>query len=277
MPIGAPGLHVALDSVSDVGQIALVLVGAVVGFMVNELLGRGVRRLERGHARRDPLIVHVETDPSIIWVDMPPWVGAGFLVPPGADLDAPPAHCPDWRSWVRQRGGIDEAQTQLRVTLVARKDLVVVVDGVRVRVHKRTAAPPWLAIQCMVGGASVTPRRGEIDFTLFDPPLVDWLDESGDRIPAPTYSLSDSDVEVVHLWANVGESELVEWTAELLLLVDGQRLVVTIADGGRPFVTAGAGNAISSHSRASGSASGWQPPIEPSTLGDSGSGEIDRS
>lgn len=63
-------------------ELGLVILGAVIGFAVNEMLGRGVRAIERRHARQDPLVVHVETDPSIIWAGMPPWIGAGFLVPP---------------------------------------------------------------------------------------------------------------------------------------------------------------------------------------------------
>lgn len=50
----------------SVPEIGLLLAGAVVGFIVNELLGRGLRSALRRRARRDPLIVHVETDPSVI-------------------------------------------------------------------------------------------------------------------------------------------------------------------------------------------------------------------
>lgn len=73
--------------VAELGFFALgALIGAVIGFVINELLGRGVRGLDRRRARRDPLMVHIETDPSIIWAGMPPWIGARFLVPPDADV-----------------------------------------------------------------------------------------------------------------------------------------------------------------------------------------------
>ncbi len=219
-------------------EVGLVLLGAVIGFAVNEALGRGVRALERRQARRDPLVVHVETDPSVIWAGIPPWIGAGFLVPPEADVSSPPGHCPEWRNWARSLGGVDEALTQLRITLTGRKDLLVVVDGLRVRVHARKAVPPWRLITCGVGGADVTLRRAEVQLTGFDPPTFSWLDEGGEVIAAPTFSLSGSEAEMLHIWA-YAEDEWVEWTGELLVLVDGHRQVIEVNDGGHPFVTAG--------------------------------------
>jgi len=113
-------------------EVALLVVGAVIGFAVNELLGRGVRSLDRRRAQRDPLVVHVEKDPSIIWAGAPPWVGATFLIPADADLsDPPPAHCPDWGAWAHAHGGVDSTQTEVRVTLTAKESLLVVVDGCR--------------------------------------------------------------------------------------------------------------------------------------------------
>lgn len=242
-----------------VAELGLVLVGAAVGFMVNEALGRGIRAIDRRRARRDPLVVHVETDPSIIWAGMPPWIGAGFLVPPDADVSSPPSHCPDWRKWAKARGGVDAALTQIRVTLTARAELIVVVDGVRVRVLRRAAVPPWRAITCGVGGADITPKRAEVHLSGFDPPTFSWIDEGGDVTPSPTLSLSSSDVEMIHIWAYVGD-EWVEWTAELLVLVDGQRHVIEISDDGKPFTTTGSEGAASDHMWVAGG-QGWTPPL----------------
>jgi hypothetical protein len=177
---------------------------------------------------------------------MPPWIGAGFLVPPDADLSSPPVCCPDWRNWAQERGGVDEALTQVRVTLTARTDLRVVVDGLRVHVRSRQGVPAWRAITCPVGGADISPRRAEIRLSDFDPPTVTWLDDGGDPVPAPTFSLGAGEVEMLHLWAYVGD-EWVEWTAELLALVDGDRRHVEITDGARPFITAGSAGTASQH------------------------------
>lgn len=204
--------------------------------------------------------MHVETDPSIIWAGMPPWIGAGFLVPPDADVDGPPLHCPDWRAWLKERGGIDERTTQVRVTLTAREELLVVIDAIRVRIHERTAAPQWRQLTCGVGGADISPRRGEIDLSLFDPPAVEWIDEDGQGVGAPTFSLASGEAEMLHLWANVADDQSVAWTAEILAIVDGKRQVVEVSDGGKPFVTAGSANAISSHMAVSGSGE-WNPPL----------------
>jgi len=80
----------------------------------------------------------------------------------------------------------------------------------------------------------------------FDPPTFSWIDEGGDVIGAPTFSLSGSEVEMLHIWAYV-EDEWVEWTAELLVLVDGHRQVIEISEGGQPFVTSVSAGAASQH------------------------------
>jgi hypothetical protein len=124
----------ATSRLAPVDQVGWLVIGAVIGFAVPEVLRRTTGRFDRGQARRNPLVVHAETDPAVIWAGIPPWIGAGFLMPPGADLTSPPPrHCPEWRRWAHERGGVDEAVTQLRVTLTARENLLVVVDGLRGR------------------------------------------------------------------------------------------------------------------------------------------------
>lgn len=239
----------------------LLVSGAVVGFIVNELLGRGLGAAIRHRAVGDPLIVHVEEDPSIIWAGAPPWVGAAYLLPPEADLsDPPPSHCPDWYTWARARGGVDQTQTQVRVTLTARKDLMVVVDGLRVRVHRRQDVPPWRSMVCGVAGADLAPRRAEIRLSDFEPPVVYWLDHNGDSVTTVQFSLAEDDVEMLHIWAYSADTEWVEWTAELLVLVDGKRRMVPIGDPAKPFVTSGGDGTASQHMRLSGGDE-WNPPL----------------
>ncbi|MDQ3147675.1 MAG: hypothetical protein M3R01_12230 [Actinomycetota bacterium] len=102
------------------------------------------------------------------------------------------------------------------------------------------------SVTCGVSGADVTPRRAEDQLSGFDPPTFSWIDEGGDVIGAPTFSLSGSEVEMLHIWAYV-EDEWVEWTAELLVLVDGHRQVIEISEGGQPFATSGSAGAASQH------------------------------
>lgn len=242
--------------VADIGLLAL---GAAIGFVVNEALGRSLRGAERRRTLRRPLLVHVETDPAVIWAGMPPWISAGFLMPPEAEMTAPPGHCPEWRSWAHAQGGVDQRVTQVRVTVTARQNLVVVVDALQVKVHSRTPVPPWRSIICGVGGADITPRRAEIRLSDTQIPLVQWLDDDGSVIHLPTFSVSSSEAEVLHLWAYVGD-EWVEWSAQLLMLVDGRRHRVEISDGGMPFVTSGSAGSISQHMWSS-EGDRWSPPL----------------
>lgn len=154
--------------------------------------------------------------------------------------------------------GVDERLTQLRVTLTARRELLVVVDGLRVRIEKRKPVPPWRAISCTVGGADISPRRAEIRLSDFGQPTFSWVDGGGGTVQAPTFSLSESEAEMIHIWAYVGD-EWVEWTAELLVLVDGQRQTVAISDEGQPFITTGSESAASGHMWIGGDE--WHPPL----------------
>jgi hypothetical protein len=119
--------------------------------------------------------------------------------------------------------------------------------------------PAWRAITCPVGGADISPRRAETRLSDFDPPTVTWLDDGGDPMSAPTFSLGAGEVEMLHLWAYVGD-EWVEWSAELLVLVDGNRRQVEITDGGRPFITAGSAGTASQHAWYSWERR-WDPPL----------------
>jgi hypothetical protein len=74
------------------------------------------------------------------------------------------------------------------------------------------------------------------------------------------FSLAADDVETLHIWAYSSEDECVEWTAELVAIVDGQRRVIPIGSATKPFVTSGSSGASSSHMRVSGGGE-WSPPI----------------
>jgi hypothetical protein len=241
---------------AEVGVLAL---GAIIGYIINEILSRLLGASDRHQARQNPLMVHVETDPAVIWAGMPPWIGARFLIPPDADISSPPASCPHWRSWAHALGGVDAHLTQARITLTAKQELLVVVDGLRVNVHERKSVPPWRSVICAVGGASISPRRAEIRLSQADQPTVDWAAGDGDIVGIPTFSVSSSEAEMLHVWAYV-DDEWVVWTAELLVLVDGRRQVVNISNNGKPFVTSGSRGAASEHMWASGS-DRWVPPI----------------
>ncbi|MDQ6945727.1 MAG: hypothetical protein M3256_05495 [Actinomycetota bacterium] len=239
--------------------LGLLVLGAIIGFIINETLSRSLGFADRRRARRNPLVVHVETDPAVIWAGMPPWIGARFLMPLDADISSPPASCPHWRSWAHALGGVDSHLTQVRITLTAKQALLVVVDGLRVNVHSRKSVPPWRSVICAVGGASISPRRAEIRLSQADPPTVEWAAGDGDVVGVPSFSVSTSEVEMLHVWAYV-EDEWVEWTAELLVLVDGHRQVINISNNGKRFVTSGAAGAASEHMWVSGS-DHWVPPL----------------
>jgi hypothetical protein len=221
--------------------VGLLVAGAVIAELV--------RRVPRWRAARCPLFVHVETDPTAIWIGHPPWIGASFLLPPDRDMMelSPPSNCLEWRRWARALGGVDEGQTDILVTLSAKEDLTVVVSGLRAVVSSRRAAPAWHHVSCAVGGAAIVPRRVELHFDEFPETANCWYGPGDcEPIDPPVFSISGSEAEVLHI-RGVSGRDWVEWTADLLLVVNGRRVTVPIREGRRPFVTSGASGVVESH------------------------------
>jgi putative Ca2+/H+ antiporter (TMEM165/GDT1 family) len=240
---------------SSMGEVWLVVLGAVLGAVISVVLAHFFPGIIRRLTRRPPVWVHVETDPARIWAGYPPWIGAGYLVPPDVPIGSPPpGECPRWWGWAQELGAVD-VQTHILVTLGAYHDRVVVIDGVDVKVHSQRPNEGYRFLLCPVGGADITPRRIEITLAAFPGAITVFLDEHGERIATPTLAISSSEAERFHVWATAAAG-VVEWSAELRLLVDGERRTAAISNHGRPFCT---GAASGEQHIWTGTA--WSPPL----------------
>jgi hypothetical protein len=230
------------------------VLGAIVGWAVNQFLPGLWRRISR-----QPLIhVYVETDPAIIWAGAPPWVGASYLVPDARGLGSPPSNfCPDWYTWLRERGAVAGGMTEAEITLTAGTDLTIAIDGIRAKVVRRGTPPSWVHLLCAVGGADITPRHIRIELDTFDPPTTSFIDEEGQPAKWPRLSLTKGELEKLHVMAEA-RAEDVEWTAELLTIVNGKRRNFTIDDKGKPFRTC-ATEGLPTYGWYG--VSGWEPPL----------------
>ena len=232
-----------------------VLVGAVVGAIAGGLAAHFLPGLLRFASRRGPLDVHVEDDPAIIWAGAPPWIGAMYVIPPG-ELPTPPGtFCPEWWSWARSIGGVDANETHLRVSLVGATDLTVVVDGLRARVHDASEPTGQVAV-CAAGGADITSRHFQIRLDHYDPPSTAFVDQDGRYIPMPAFKLAKGEVEMLHVVA-YAEYARVEWTGELLAVVNGKRQIIPLrpSTGGHFITSATEGLEARSHI-----GDGWSDP-----------------
>jgi hypothetical protein len=115
-------------------------------------------------------------------------------------------------------------------------DRPVQIDSVVI--NRVTVAPPrGLAIAAGVGGQPVTVRHVRV--SLDDPaPITTYGDDGQEQARSFGFVIGRQEREVFHLVATTHASR-VEWTAELVLLVDGRRRRFRISDSGASFRTSG--------------------------------------
>lgn len=124
------------------------------------------------------------------------------------------------------------------MTLSGHLDATVLVDQVRIRVHERRPRSQGAYVRCRTGGADAVPRGFTVDLDN-DPPSVWPVSPGGDPANAPlAVSVSKGEVEIFEVEARATR-DIVEWTAELTVIVNGKRDLLRINDAGKPFVTAG--------------------------------------
>lgn len=111
----------------------------------------------------------------------------------------------------------------------------VVVDGLQVLAIERVQ-PVGNCFLCSVGGADITPRTILVKLDS-DPSVVTYSDEraglDGGKF---TFTLSKGEIEVFHVRAETTQVRC-QWTATLLLIVEGKRQVIHLDDDGEPFRT----------------------------------------
>ena len=223
-------------NVEILSSVVLLIIGAIVGWAGNHFLPLLWRRL----TGRGAVDIHVETDPGVFLAGDPNWDAFGYLIPtPLSDLGPPPSHtCRDWHAWATKQGGTPAGWSRVRLTLSGHLDATVLVDRLSVQIRKRRPHGDGLYVLCRTGGADAVPRGFSVDLDR-DPPWVSHVDTSGEPIHAPlAISVAKGEVEIFEIEARATEG-VVEWTAELAIVVNGKRKVVPVTDGRSGFVTGG--------------------------------------
>lgn len=227
--------------------------GALIGLILSLTLQAYLRpfaslmeRIGRRHFSK-PILVHVEHDPSIVWNGEPDWVPLSvYIDDPMRMARINPLNRDEWVEQARLANAVDAGMTFLKATIQAKSDAAVVIESVRVVVHRKVQLDGGMILTRPTGGADLVPRRIEIDFD-FNPnsPLVTWYKAGGEPGKPIAINLSSGEIEQFHIWAKAYqgvEAVRYEWSFELLLLVEGARRVHRIDDNGKPFVTVCPGN-----------------------------------
>lgn len=211
--------------------IAGALVGVVAGSLIRPFLSPWSRRAERAGevvAGDDPVDLLVDTDQAVIWAGAPPWVGFSYYFAGGLPEEDPPEVGFDWSRWAYKHGGIDATMTMLQVTIQARLNATVVLDAPIIRIIERRSVSGGVIGTFGAGGADLTPRHFRVDLDTFDPPIVEYRNEEFEVVASPAFKLGSGDAERFHVWAYATRSELVEWSLELPVIINGHRRTLPI-------------------------------------------------
>lgn len=220
------------------GTIGGTLIGIVVTALVRPLTEL-VNRFSDLLWGSDPVYVHVERDQRLVWANTPPWLSFAYTFPHGLPTEAPPSVSFDAWEWAHRNGGVDMGLTMLQVTIQARSDVSVVIEDVLIRNKRTTATAVAGVLFAAAGGASLEPRRLDVDLDGFDPPIVDFRFRSdGEPGSVPALQLGAGQVERFHVWVKAAHGWN-EWHIHMPLLVNGRRIDRFIGTAREPFVTVG--------------------------------------
>lgn len=199
------------------------------------------RRISRWIRKQDPIQVHVEANPEIIYANMPDWVTFPQFVPRDQDsLPSPPIKTLAMSKWARELGGWPARKFELQVTIKAWDDLDVVVDTLRVNAVERKM-PDGVVVIKGVGGADVQRAQLDVRLSTFASTVTPRQAGSGKEFDGFAFQLKPGEVQrfVLHVEPRADSDVAVdayEWTAFLDLLVHNKRKTVEVSDEGKPFV-----------------------------------------
>lgn len=218
-----------------------LLSGVALSFLLTflEPVQRLVQRTGRAAFKENPVDVHVQSDQAVIWAGLPPWVSGRYFFDSALPGPRPPDACVDWTKWSKDNGGRPCGELELVLTIQAKLDVAVVVDTPVVRVVSRRDVEGVAATCLAAGGASVSPRRFDVDLDASDPPMVFFRDEGMDPATMAGFSLIKGEVERFHIWASAAGKQELEWSLELPMIVNGREVRMDLGT----FVTVGGGAA----------------------------------
>ncbi|MFE2827327.1 hypothetical protein [Streptomyces sp. NPDC059271] len=220
-------------------KVLYIVMGGIIMLFCSAIIHPFSKRLEAISRRFygfEPISLHVERDPSVVWAGYPNWISAAVWLP-SLPATEPPEHPTEWHEWARSVGGSDALVTYLRVTITCRESSSVVVNPPRIRCDSLPVGDPPKGVIAVspTGGASVTPRRIQVNL---DMGIARWIDDNGDPMEALSVALEPGESEQFFIFADASCGRY-EWHMDLPLIVDGKGHVMRIDDDGSRFLMHG--------------------------------------
>jgi hypothetical protein len=123
---------------------------------------------------------------------------------------------------------VDGVDTMVQITIQAGLKATVVLDSPIVRLTERNAVFGGVVGTYGAGGADLTPRHFRVVLDMFDPPTVEYRNEDYQVVASPAFTLAGGDVERFHVWAYAMGRDLVQWTLELPVIINGKRRTIPV-------------------------------------------------
>jgi hypothetical protein len=187
----------------------------------------------------DPLSFTIEDNPARIptFNDF----GEDFVIPKGTTIIGGPGQgCERFHPWGTRLGGVPAQFTMLRLVIQGRESRSILIAGMRARIIERR--PP------LVGTHVVCPSAGEAQIRSIDIDLDKASPEGQYKTPSGSkpfgFTIARNETEIFDIQAFTKKCYC-KWFLELDLIIDGESLVQTKTNNGRPFET----TAVSSSQR----------------------------
>lgn len=186
---------------------------------------------------RQPLRLHLDEDPRVIYRNTPPWVSFPCFFPrPASAVPPPPSGGPlAWWAWARQNGGIPAVYSESQVTIQCKTKTSVLVDGIEISTHEEWESPSGTIVFHPTGGADITHRQFAVNLSTFVSTAIP-VEAGGERVKSFSFTVSESDIERVSLRASSSEERRIfKWSATLHLIAGGSRRTHEINSEAKPF------------------------------------------
>jgi len=217
-----------------------VITAAIVG-IGGYAFGRRTS-VRRAVLRKDPILIHIEQDPGIIYGNMPAWIAFPYFIPrQSSDVPPPPSGqgigpLTAWWRWSMELGGYPSGYVDLQVTLTAWDDLTVLIDRFRVTAISVENPESGTTVLRPTGGADISLRQLEVKLNTCVSRVTPRAAGSGEEVPTFAFQLKAGETERFLLHIRAGDdAECYEWSGFLDLLVNNERKTVEIDDSGKKF------------------------------------------
>lgn len=212
---------------------ALGIIATIVTFRIKANWWRWTKRLSAD--------IIIEKDPAVyLSTGLPDWVAFEVFIPSRAAEDVkddPPQSGRHAYRWAWGMGGWPARSHHVQITVVAREDSTILIEGIEGELVGRSRLPGGLHAIRAVGGADAQMRHVRLHM-VEEPPIPAWINELGDTQTGPfKFNVTKGDPERFEIIADLeglGDA-LVEWRVVLHLVANGRKIRKVVDDEGKPF------------------------------------------